>query len=142
MSVTMNDVVLAILAMDSYNHGYNGGMAVDNLENIAGASIITTSSDLATDNFPTTTSFYAIAYNWNGQTVISYRGTVFGGQFNSGADWGDVFAGWTFGGGTYHIGLQSLEAIVFFQKLAAYDDPSLLPGGGRMLATGVPPTFF
>jgi hypothetical protein len=119
MSATMNDVVLAILAMDSYNHGYNPGMAVSGYENIDGATIFASSAD-------TTTSFYALAYNWNGQSVISYRGTV---SASTLPDIGDILFGWTFGGGLYHLGVQSEEAALFFQQIAEHDNPKLAPGG-------------
>lgn len=38
--------------------------------------------------------FYAVAYNWNGQKVISYRGTTFELGINT---YRDVIQGWTLG---------------------------------------------
>jgi hypothetical protein len=66
MSATMQDVVLAILAMDSYNHGYHLGIPVDNSENIDGATIFASNGDTAI-------SFSAVAYNWNEHSVPRWR---------------------------------------------------------------------
>ncbi|MEQ1698241.1 MAG: hypothetical protein ABL901_20620, partial [Hyphomicrobiaceae bacterium] len=70
-----NDLFLAILAMDSYNRGYGAGIGP------AETGIVGTQIGNATrinTALPTgyqTASFYAEAYTWNNQTVISYRGT-------------------------------------------------------------------
>jgi hypothetical protein len=69
-----NDLMLAILAMDSYNQNYAPGLeGVD--ESIGEATQETDSSEeigLATTQ---AAGFYAASYTWNGKTVISYRGT-------------------------------------------------------------------
>ena len=70
------DLFRAILAMDAYNRGYNSGIA--NLSDALGAQIGNATialRTLSTDMDSVKASFYAIAYNWNGGTVISYRGT-------------------------------------------------------------------
>jgi hypothetical protein len=65
-----NDLFMAILAMDSYNRGYNPGL------NIVGNQIGNASIGLAKgDQEAVAASFFAQAYTWNTKTVISYRGT-------------------------------------------------------------------
>lgn len=71
-----NDLFLAILAMDAYNRGYGAGMGDPNT-GLPGTQIgnatIRFDIDLPAGAQPA--SFYAQSYTWNGQTVISYRGT-------------------------------------------------------------------
>lgn len=72
-----SDLFAAILAMDSYNRGYNSGLAVSG-SNIGNATLGNNSSVL--DQTPNegrdqAASFFAQSYTWNGQTIISYRGT-------------------------------------------------------------------
>jgi hypothetical protein len=77
------DVFLSLLALDSYNRGYGevvftqprGGGAVQNEagRTIGNATIV----DVPLPQGSLAAGFYAIAYDWNGETVISYRGTNF-----------------------------------------------------------------
>jgi hypothetical protein len=68
------DLFLSLLALDSYNRGYGAGINI----NSGNAPI-----KLGTANFldqsgtsaPADKGFYGIAYSWNGEKVISYRGT-------------------------------------------------------------------
>lgn len=77
-----NTLMQAILAMDAYNQGYNPGLNHGQGQ-IGLATVSTNSTDEFSDpNAPSGTispdqaaGFYAIAYNYNGGTVISYRGT-------------------------------------------------------------------
>ena len=70
------DLFKAILAMDSYNRGYDGGLDFGAGSDDTGVGIGTaTISTSNSDPEAVTASFYAIAYNWDGGTVISYRGT-------------------------------------------------------------------
>ncbi len=71
------ELMLAILSMDSYNRGYGAG-----IDGLGGAGAQIGNATLSTDStitlgLPTTSTagFYAAAYSWNGKTVISYRGT-------------------------------------------------------------------
>ncbi len=68
----------AILAMDSYNRGYNEGLQITT-GNVIGLQVgnytITQQSDILNGSAEVDASFYAIAYQYNGETVISYRGT-------------------------------------------------------------------
>jgi hypothetical protein len=69
-----SDLFRAILAMDSYNRGYGAGIL--GLSNATNTAIGTaTIYDTKGDSEAQGANFYAIAYNWNGETVISYRGT-------------------------------------------------------------------
>jgi hypothetical protein len=71
------DVFLSILAMDSYNRGYNPGVL--GLSDANGTQLGTATIQSHSSDEPTSiefeAGFYALAYNWNGQTVISFRGT-------------------------------------------------------------------
>ena len=82
---TSKDLLLAILAMDSYNRGYGAGLTVSGTQ-IGSATIGLTSTDPAA-NIPNgkSSGFYAAAYTIgagvdgisSGSTVIAYRGTNF-----------------------------------------------------------------
>lgn len=72
--MTSSTVFKALLAMDAYNRGYSVGMVVPGGSQIGTATVIDQSGTTAgTPGFDA--GFYAVAYNWNGTTVISYRGT-------------------------------------------------------------------
>jgi hypothetical protein len=69
------DLFLAILSMDAYNRGYNAalgnpqtGLSGNQLGN---ATLLNITLPVGFES----ASFFAQAYTWNGQTVISYRGT-------------------------------------------------------------------
>ena len=93
------DVFLSILAMDSYQRGYAVGInGVDKDSNgdpvtrIGTANILQDSTQYAVTANGDTVGFYAAAYNWNGTTVISYRGT----DFDKGKELlHDVLYGWS-----------------------------------------------
>lgn len=72
---TERDLFLSILALDAYNRGYDPGMAglSDAIGSAIGqATISATPQDI---DAAQAASFYAVAYSWAGETVISYRGT-------------------------------------------------------------------
>ncbi len=67
------DAFKALLALDSYNRGYHPGIAgVDGMK-LGDAAIVASIAD--TDTAAQDIGFYAIAYDWNGEAIISYRGT-------------------------------------------------------------------
>lgn len=72
------ELFMAILSMDSYNRGYDAGISgLSENGGIGNATITTTLSDVS-ETFEAdaqAAGFYAVAYQWNGETVISYRGT-------------------------------------------------------------------
>jgi hypothetical protein len=100
MPINQN-VFRAVLAMDSYNRGYRPN--VNGLSDATGtmlgtASIIRNAND--PDGVARRAGFYATAYSWNGETVISFRGTNINqvetlGEFVSLPALNDVFNGWS-----------------------------------------------
>ena len=70
----------AILSMDSYNRGYEGGLTIlseSPTTKLGNATILASSSTLEDENgnanIDDDIGFYALAYSYNGETVISYR---------------------------------------------------------------------
>lgn len=77
-----DELFLAILAMDSYNRDYGAGVEgldANEGEKIGQATIVKlvepTEPKDGISGTPKDAGFYGIAYDWNGKTVISYRGT-------------------------------------------------------------------
>lgn len=70
------DVFRSILAMDSYNRGYGANLGGFTESGSLGNATIRPFQVGEQTNWQST-GFYAIAYNWGGETVISYRGTDF-----------------------------------------------------------------
>jgi hypothetical protein len=113
----MNSALMkAILAMDAYNRGYNEGISsLGGLETEIGNFTIIQQSDTAEDSDGVNASFYAIAYEYDGEVVISYRGT-------DDLVW-DPYYGWAVGGGDAETA-QSLMAFDFYNAVdgeTAYD---------------------
>ena len=75
------DLFLSILAMDSYNRGYDQGTLIGSGDSTSNQNEIGRQIGYATITAQDISSaakavgFYALSYEWNGQTVISYRGT-------------------------------------------------------------------
>ncbi len=71
----------AILAMDSYNRGYNEGIVFTNGNAVVGTQIgnytVSQQSDFEAGKPGVNAGFYAIAYqdNVSGAVTVSYRGT-------------------------------------------------------------------
>jgi len=75
---TSRDLFLAILAMDSYNRGYDRGIDKNGTKLVEGGALgnATFLSDANDSNgIAKAAGFYAIAYNWNGEKIVAYRGT-------------------------------------------------------------------
>jgi hypothetical protein len=92
-----NNLFSAILAMDSYNRSYSQGLVVTGTQ-LGNAVLSFDSSELKDANqqrLDAPVSFFAQAYVWQGQTVISYRGTD---NFVL-----DPLYGWLLGGGSYSV---------------------------------------
>ena len=67
----------AILSMDAYNRSYDENIIL-NGSPVGDANIITDSSVLLDENNQRSDDdigFYAFAYSYKGETIISYRGT-------------------------------------------------------------------
>ena len=94
-----NDLFVAILALDSYDRGYDSNLTASLGSQIGNATVKRDSSSLLDSNgnpIAQPSGFYAVAYDWDGTTVISYRGTNFDltGGFNSAAA-KDILNGWS-----------------------------------------------
>ena len=72
MSIS-KDLYLAILAMDSYNQGYGKGL--DHGKTQIGSATVKDISSGLDDSGWQDAGFYAVAYDTEYGTVISYRGT-------------------------------------------------------------------
>ncbi|WP_417415420.1 hypothetical protein [Hoeflea sp.] len=100
------DLFMAILAMDSYNRGYDAGIGDgQNVVNCVdedglgaeGSQIgnaVVSQQDIS--EAAKAAGFYAVAYQWNGETIISYRGTDNPNPLAAGSDF---WSGWTLGAG-------------------------------------------
>lgn len=82
--MTMNrDVFLSLLALDAYNRGYGANVGGLPESGEIGDASITTRQEIFGDDAAAilrnwqAAGFYAIAYDWNGERVISFRGTNF-----------------------------------------------------------------
>jgi hypothetical protein len=102
MSVSEKDLFLAILAMDSYNRGYGAGIndgGANDTDGLGEAGKQIGTATVKAVELPTgseAAGFYAVAYQTDYGTVISYRGT----DSAPGADLAtDAHHGWTLGGG-------------------------------------------
>ena len=76
------ELMYAILSMDVYNRGYNPGIAglsesSDGSVKIGTATITRNLQDVQLSGEAVAAGFYAVAYEWNGETIISYRGDGF-----------------------------------------------------------------
>ena len=70
------DLFLAILSLDSYNRGYGEGIkGLGGLGSKIGNATVTDESDIADGSEGVNAGFYAVAYDTEYGTVISYRGT-------------------------------------------------------------------
>jgi hypothetical protein len=127
MSIS-KDLFLAILSMDAYNRGYGAGLTNEDVGaqgglgetgQLGNATLLTRASlgldDQAYQNWQAA-GFYALAYQWNGETVIAYRGT-------DNADWttlgdgaSDLWQGWTVGLG-FAPASQAGLAIDFYEAV-------------------------
>ena len=124
-----DELMLSILSMDAYNRGYDPG--ISGLSDESGSSIgnatITARSSSQAGSAEVNAGFYAISYTWNGQTVISYRGTddVLG----LGAGVGDVWNGWITGTGTLVNSEQAALAVQFYDSVTGGDVAGGVSGG-------------
>lgn len=74
---TSKDLLLAVLAMDSYNRGYNSGISgLGESGAKIGRATLVRESDTAAGSEAVRSNFYASAYELaDGSKVISFRGT-------------------------------------------------------------------
>lgn len=70
MPLASDPLFAAILAMDSYNRGSDAGLFVSG-NGVGTATLKTVDLPAGSAN----AGFFAQAYTWNNETIISYRGT-------------------------------------------------------------------
>ena len=121
-TISKDDLFRAVLALDVYHRGYNGGLGLSEAAGtqIGDATIGRSSSDLTLIGGvqQETIGFYALEYTWNGTTVISYRGTDSG--FDDFSSDGDVVNGYGIGAARPD-GPQARAAIEFYKSIAGGD---------------------
>lgn len=143
MTIDQNsDLMVAILAIDAYNRGYNASIELGDGQTVGLATVSTDSSRLFDVDTTRDSGFFAVAYTWNGKTVISYRGTDNQGLFSKedkGAS--DIWSGWSIGAG-YADASQATWAKKFYEvvtKQSVYADvaPSNVVLTGHSLGGGL-----
>lgn len=134
MSASEQDVELAILSMDAYNEGYSPGMSLPNTTPIGGARRSADSTAVLgvdANGVPVDQSatFYAVAYQWQGETIISYRGT----QLSTlSSTLGDVLNGWTVGLG-FAAASQAQFAMQFYTDVTGAPVGAVTPPSNVVL---------
>ena len=122
------EVFLSLLALDSYNREYGANVEIAG-SSLGSARILDREAFGIDDNVYAAwqaADFYGVAYEWNGQTVISYRGTNF--EFASAAEfinsplYNDVFGGWILGGGFSSTSQGSLATPFYMSAFHPLDD--------------------
>ena len=129
-----HDLLLAILSMDAYNRGYRAGIADDGvgdsdglggIGSAIGTATVVMESDVEPESPGVENGFYALSYSWNGQTIISYRGTDFEDDMPSVLD---VANGWAVGGGDFRAEQVELATQFLAQVEAATTTGFVLTG--------------
>jgi hypothetical protein len=110
--MSVSNLLLSILALDSYNRGFGRGMNGVTGNAIGDVTFISDSDSLAGSQ---AAGFYAVKYHdaSSGDDVISYRGTT----FREGPDKKDVINGWTLAAG-YAAASQAQLAKQFYLDAA------------------------
>ncbi|BAI95442.1 hypothetical protein Sj15T_32430 [Sphingobium sp. TA15] len=107
-----NNLFLSILAMDAYNRGPGGHRialnTVNGITQIGDAVILGTSDP----NDEVSTGFSAVSYSYNGDIIISYRGTDDTNIFDPSSD---IWNGWSIGAG--FIGNQAEQALDYYTEV-------------------------
>ena len=86
-----NNLYQALFALDAYNRGYAEGIeGLGGVFSQIGNATLSQQSNTQGSSDEVNASFYAVAYSYNGETIISYRGTD---------DASDIWNGWTTGVG-------------------------------------------
>lgn len=134
----MDELVFqALLAMDSYHRGYDAGVQITG-NKLGMATLRTDSESLA--GFPSGqgVGFYASVYDWNGKTVISFRGTTFASSFGQiPAFAADILEGWSMFLG-FGPNRQPSYAKAFYEQVTGLTFVDHLDeyGPGNVLLTG------
>ena len=73
---TSQELMLAILSMDSYNRGYGQGIeGLGGIGSQVGNATFSSQSAIGSSSSEVAAGFYAASYTLNGQKIIAYRGT-------------------------------------------------------------------
>ena len=135
--MTTDPLMSAILAMDSYNRGYNEGITgLGGLNTLIGNYKIILQSDTLTGSSGVDAGFYAVAYQdtTTGQVTISYRGTD---QFlTANGIGGDIINGYGSGSG-YTDTPQTQLAFDFYNTVKAAAPGSTISITGHSLGGGL-----
>lgn len=125
------DLFLSVLSLDSYHRGYGPGLYFDRLgvsgSNIGLAQLDDAKGDLAAQSI----GFFAQSYLWNGEKVISFRGTDSDLSLLSGSWWSstdDQWNGWGIGAGSPD-GPQAEMAIEFYKTVSGVSGAALENSG-------------
>lgn len=119
--VISKDLLLAILAMDSYSRGYGAGISDGETDNSDGlgrvgsriGTAIVTHDAQDSEGLAEAAGFYAVAYDTEYGTVISYRGTDNPNPLDPASD---IWNGWTLGAG-FPQASQGRLSIEFFEAV-------------------------
>lgn len=128
MSIS-NDLFMSILSMDAYNREYDAGIVLGGSK-VGDAEIKDhEASGLTPAEYEAwqAAGFYAVAYDWNDQTVISYRGT------NADMLLQDALNGYGLGAG-YPFNDQAWLAAQFFQAVTGTTTSD--PRSSNVILTG------
>lgn len=128
-----SDLYLAVFAMDAYNQGYSPG--INGVGHQIGTAILDTdSSQVLGDGIDKAHGFYAVSYSWNGQRIISYRGTddISGYAIPSGSD---LLRGWSIGAG-FAAGTQADDAKLFYRGVTGHSVYDTAFGPSNVVLTG------
>ena len=127
------DLFLAILSMDAYNRGYNAG--IDGLSDEIGTQIGDATISNRTSSLPNSpevdASFYAVAYEWDGETIISYRGTDSLATLPWSDQGGDIWNGYGTGAGS-DTSAQARWAAEFYQAMTGTQTSDPLTGSATL----------
>lgn len=138
------ELMLAVLAMDTYHRGYLPGLKMPGTRTgeAAPAIIGSASIDTARDQPEAQDiSFFAQSYTLNGETIIGYRGTdddistwaaIAGGAISSNHD---VYTGYGLALGRFR-GPQALMAIDFYQEIVGRDQSMNWQTAGQATLVG------
>lgn len=110
------EVFSAILALDSYNRGYNAGIKLPDTNDQIGNAYVLDDSIERLGAATEAAGFYATSYDWNNDIVVSYRGTD---QLS------DIWTGWLAGAG-FNQASQAQLAIDYYKSITgatSLDDP-------------------
>lgn len=130
------ELMLAILSMDAYNQGY--GKGIDHGKTKIGSATFLGESDVDEGTEGVNAGFYAVSYDTDYGTVISYRGTdnpISLANLNpwSDAQGGDIWNGYGSAAGSSNTNQAHLAA-EFYQAVTETSDSD--PRTGAALLTG------